>query len=103
MLFLHTKMGTDFPVRPTLIDTANPSYRDKHHLVHSCLIEFDDDGQPWREVGLDELGVVVVAGPSKTDYGFWLDSKMQYADFVGTAVTQEYFEQTWAASGVIAP
>lgn len=109
MPFLRTLLATDFHEpstwmqRLTTIDTANPSYRGKYHRVRSWLIEFDEKGMPWREIGLDENDVVVMAGPSRNDYGFWLDTNMRYPDFTGEAVTHEHFEKVWAASGVVAP
>lgn len=109
MLYLRTALATDFPgpsnsrQRPTAIDSANPSYRGQYHRIRCWLIEFDDDGNPWREIGLDAHASVVVAGPSTSDYGFWLDTNMRYADFVGEPVTQDHFERMWTASGVIAP
>lgn len=109
MLYLRTELATDFSEpsnwwqRLTAVDTANPSYRGQYHRIRCWLIEFGDDGNPSREIGLDAQGAVVVAGPSKRDYGFWLDTNMRFADFVGESVTQEYFERMWTASGVIAP
>jgi hypothetical protein len=85
------------------IDTANPSYRGKYPLIRTWLIEFDDAGNPWREVGLGIGGAIVVAGPSTKDYGFWLDTSMTLADFTGDPITQEEFESIWAASGVTCP
>jgi hypothetical protein len=108
-MFLRTQLATDFRKpsnwwqRMTATDTANPNYRDKYHLVRSWLVEFDESGRPWREIGLDEHGAVVIAGPSKKDYGFWLDTGMHYPDFTGEPVAEEYFEQMWAASGVSSP
>ena len=108
MRFLRTRTGTNLTKpswweRFVSIDTANPNYRGKHHLIHSWLIEFGQDDNPWREIGLDENDSIIVAGPSKKDYGFWLDTNMRYSDFVGEPVTEEYFEQMWAASGVVSP
>lgn len=106
MQFLRTQLGTDFREpsnwwnRLTSFGTANRSYRDKYHLIRCWLIEFDETGMPCREIGLDETGTVVVAGPSKIDYGFWLDMNMRYPDFPGDAVTSDYFEELWTASGV---
>ena len=109
MPFLRTLLATDFREpstwwqRLTVIDTANPSYRGKYHRVRSWLIDFDEDGIPRREIGLDEKDGVVMAGPSKDDYGFWLDTNMRYSDFTGEAVPEEYFENLWATSCVVAP
>jgi hypothetical protein len=109
MPFLRTHLATDFAAqstwweRLTAVDTANPSYRGKYRLISSWLIEFDEDGTPDREIGLDARGAVVVAGPSASDYGFWLDTNMRYEDFVGEPITEEYFEAMWAGSGVVAP
>ena len=110
MPFIRTELGTDF-TEPSgrfgrllsSIDTANPSYRGKYHFIRSWLIEFDNDGQPRREIGLDANGFIVVAGPSDNDYGFWLDTNMQYADFVGDTITEEQFEAVWATTGVTSP
>lgn len=108
MSFLRTKMGTD-AAKPSWwerffrIYTANPGYRGKHHLIDCWLIEFDEDDCPWREIGLDKNGSIVVAGPSSIDYGFWLDTDMRRSDFTGDVITKECFEKVWAASGVVAP
>ncbi|MDR6841210.1 hypothetical protein [Pseudoxanthomonas sacheonensis] len=45
------------------IDTANHNYKCKLHLIRSWMIEFDETGCPWREIGLDEDGAIVVVGP----------------------------------------
>lgn len=110
MPFLSTQLATDARAPSNWwerllasIETANPSYRGKYHRVSSWLIEFDEEGMPLREIGLDSDGAVVLAGPSKNDYGFWLDTNMRYTDFPGEAVAQDYFEQMWVASGVVAP
>ncbi len=110
MRYLRTQLGTDGRKPRTWrdriassIDTANPNYRGKCHLVRAWLIEFDDDGMPWREIGLDENDSVVLAGPSESDYGFWLDTNLRLADFTGEIVTLEFFEKFWATSGVVAP
>ena len=109
MPFLRTTLATDFAESSRwwerLFDlfTANPNYRGKQHLVRAWLIEFEEDGLPWREIGLDEHGTVVFAGPSKADYGFWHDTNMQYSDFEGEPITEEYFESMWDKSGVVAP
>ncbi len=70
------------------------------HLVREWLIEFGDDGLPWREIGLDESGAPVLAGPDARNYGFWLDTNMTIKDFDGEPVAEEEFERIWKLSGV---
>jgi hypothetical protein len=108
--YIRTQMGTDTSAPDDLasrllssIDSANPTYRRRRHLVRWWVIEFDEAGSPWREIGLAADGSIVFAGPSANDYGFWLDTDMKYADFSGDPVTREYFEALWAASGVVSP
>lgn len=109
MRFIRTRQGTGFDppsqglLRFAAPDTANPGYRGKYHRVHAWWIELDDAGHPAREIGLDEHGAVVMAGPSATDYGFWLDTDMRAGDFIGEPVAEADFERLWAASGVVAP
>ena len=102
-------MATDWPERVSamervtklmlfFIPQANPGYESKMHLIKEWLIEFDDDGHPDREMGLDINGRVVIAGPSDTDYGFWLDTNMKAEDFDGETVPQETFEALWVGT-----
>lgn len=107
MQFLRTQLGTDFRAltkweKLRSFETANPSYRGRCHLVRCWLIEFDNEGLPGREIGLDENDAAVMAGASEIDYGFRLDANMRYPDFTGDPVAAEFFEKMWAASGVVA-
>jgi hypothetical protein len=111
MVFIRTKLATDWG-EPTprswwerLLSSwvSNPTYEGKYHLIDSWLIEFDDDGEPEREIALDAAGDVVFAGPSPSDYGFWLDTNARLSDFTGDPVSPEEFEAKWLASGVVTP
>ena len=73
------------------------------HLVKEWLIEFDDDGKPWREIGMDDSGRPVLAGPSIRNYGFWLDTNMIASDFHGEKLDRNEFEKNWKACGVHVP
>lgn len=106
--YLRTKMGTGFNKRASwierltrlllpLIPRSNPGYKADLHWVSEWLVEFDEDGLPGREMGLDEQGQVVVAGPSNQNYGFWLDTNMTLSDFEGEPVDAELFESLWAS------
>jgi len=106
MHYLRTTTGTDFEeydpfiakvLRVVLffIPEANPGYRNKMHLVKEWLIEFDDNNGPWREIGLNNNGEVVLAGPDETNYGFWLDTEYKLNNFEGEEITQAEFEKAW--------
>jgi len=75
---------------------ANPDYRPRLHLVREWFVEIGDDSLPWREIGLNGAGEPVLAGPDDRNYGFWLDTNMTLADFVGEPVTREQFEDVWS-------
>jgi len=111
--FLRTKLATDWEEPPAdtsivkrmlrkleLKIDANPTYVSKMHLVKEWLIEFDDE-QPWREIGIGRDGEPVLAGPTSVDYGFWLDTNMEYANFEGTNLEQSEFESYWKKAATV--
>ena len=75
---------------------ANPDYSPRLHLVREWFVEIGDDSLPWREIGLNGAGEPVLAGPDDRNYGFWLDTNMTLADFVGEPITREQFEDVWS-------
>ena len=79
----------------SFIPRANPDYESKLYLVHEWLIEFDENGLPNREIGLNPNGMPVIAGPNKENYGFWLDTNMTIADFCDTPLSRDEFETAW--------
>ena len=105
MRFIRTSLATDWSPKESrvnrvvggllekFIPEANPDYA--LHLVREWLIEFDDDGLPGREIGLDASGEPVLAGPDGRNYGFWLDTNLRFRDFTGDVVTAEVFESAW--------
>lgn len=78
------------------IPRANPGYERKLHLLHEWWIEFDGDGNPGREIGLDTKGNPVLAGPDERNYGFWLDTNMTLENFERDEVAPESFEALWS-------
>ncbi|WP_143269388.1 hypothetical protein [Mangrovitalea sediminis] len=107
--YLRTSLATEFKEGRTLVERvigsmcffvpkANPGYEDRLHLVSEWVVEFDKNGLPGREIGLDQHGGVVLAGPNQEDYGFWLDTNMTYQDFTGESVSAETFEALWVKS-----
>lgn len=114
MPFLRTRKATGWPtdlgksavgkILTIFIPQANPDYTAKMHLVYEWLIEFDDEGNPWREIGIDADGKPVLAGPDARNYGFWLDTNAQIKDFNdGVPVDKEIFEKLWRETGVHEP
>ena len=109
-MYLKTKIATDWDtVEPDgvlvklmrrFVPEANPSYRDKMHLIDMWYIEFDEQGIPYREIGVDAAGRPVVAGPTPTDYGYWLDANVTDVDLDGIEIEPEEFEALWNKAGV---
>lgn len=106
MVYLRTKTGTDFEegepfgvivLRFILffIPEANPGYRNKMHLVREWLIEFDENGMPYREIGLNQTGEPILAGPDERNYGFWLDADLTLKDFEGKEISKDEFMKIW--------
>jgi len=81
------------------IPKANPGYENKMHLVKEWVVEFEDEF-PCREIGLDKFGKPVLAGPSIENYGFWLDTNLEYSHFDGEEISADDFEKLWLESGV---
>ena len=111
MKYLRTKLATDCPEKGPFqvkllecllffIPKANPGYDDKLHLVKEWFIEFNDDGDPWREIGIGVDGNPILAGPDGRNYGFWLDTKMSLKNFTGESLEKSEFERLWKLSGV---
>jgi hypothetical protein len=112
--YRRTTLSTDWPavtrpkrllarVADRILPKSNPGYDAKMHLVREWLIEFDEEGNPWREIGVGADGKPVLAGPDGQNYGFWLDTNMKIADFLGEAITVEEFERLWQESGAREP
>jgi hypothetical protein len=109
-MYLKTKIATDWDApKPDgilirlmrrFVPEANPGYHDKMHLIDEWYIEFDEQGLPNREVGVDANGLPVVAGPSSTDYGYWLDANVTDVDLDGVEIEKQEFEALWVSTGV---
>ena len=105
MRYLRTKLGTSFKkesigtkaLRALLffIPEANPSYRHKIHLVKEWLVEFEEEGMPCREIGLDQFGKPLLVGPVEMNYGLWHDTDMKLGNFDGEEVSKIMFEKMW--------
>lgn len=105
-VIIRTRKATGWPAREPVwirlwrailffVPRANPDYDKKMHLLHEWLIEFDEAGNPGREIGLDAQGEPVLAGPDARNYGFWLDTNMTLKNFERNDVDAELFEALW--------
>jgi hypothetical protein len=79
----------------------NKNYRPHLETLDKWWVEFPDgDEEPWREIGFDERGEPVFAGPSTRNYGYWCDTNMTLSDFEQQdptllEITAENFELAW--------
>ncbi|MEM6647747.1 MAG: hypothetical protein AAF730_15990 [Bacteroidota bacterium] len=105
MQYLRTRLATNraTPKRRLLtkllsLISSNPDYEAYLGDVAEWLVEFDEDGLPSREIGLDRNGQPVLAGPDGRNYGFWLDTNMTLGDFDDReTISQNTFEEKWQA------
>jgi len=104
--YLRTRLATSFPAKRSFgekllravlffIPRAIPDYEPKLHLVREWVVECDESGEPWREVGLDASGEPVVSGPDDRNYGFWCDTNARQEDLKGESISKEEFEEQW--------
>ena len=113
MKYIRTTLATDWKedgdkrlggkIRDLLlsfIPKDNPGYEGKFHLIKEWLIEFDEEELPDREIALDCNGTIIFAGPTRENYGFWLDTNMKYPDFPGQEIASAVFERYWAQAGI---
>ena len=104
--FIKTKLATDWEAPNDkwgqriasfifkFVD-SNPDYTPNFHRISEWIIEFPEDNEPWREIALDEKEIVVLAGPSERNYGFWCDTNCTLEDFDNIQSSPEYFERKW--------
>jgi hypothetical protein len=82
-----------------IIPLANPEYDKLIEFVNVWLIEFDEDGDAIREIGIDENENVILKMPYKENYGYWTDNELKYSDFEqrfkNENITGEWFENMW--------
>lgn len=83
----------------TIIPKANPDFDQKIDEVRYWLVEFDNEGIPEREIGLDQEKQVILKMPYKDNYGYWTDNNLLLNDFrkhfVVSEISKNSFEQNW--------
>ncbi len=83
----------------TIIPKANPDFENQIQNINIWLIEFDENGIPEREIGLDKDEKTVMIMPWKDNYGYWIDNNFKLQDFKNgfkySEIDKEYFESRW--------
>jgi hypothetical protein len=84
----------------TIIPKANPDFDDKIEDVDKWLVECETEtGIPFREIGLDNKGRVLLKMPYKNNYGYWTDNNLLLNDFKeklhATELDKQFFEWKW--------
>lgn len=64
-----------------VIPKANPDFEKSIDNVIWWMIEFDNNGLPIREIGLDIDKNVIFRIPFKENIGYWLDNDLKLEDF----------------------
>ncbi|NQY21967.1 MAG: hypothetical protein HRT40_11800 [Campylobacteraceae bacterium] len=106
MKYISTKEATNWPKKEgishklvrlvySLVPNANPRYKHHYHLINEWYIEFDDNGNAKREIGIDSKGKVILASPFKQNPGFWIESKMNIEDVKNEEISSEKFTILW--------
>jgi hypothetical protein len=89
----HFGKGTGILGKVLKAIDPNPDYALEG--VWEWLIEFDETGSPWREIGLNDQGNPVLSGPDARNLGFWHDTDMRWEDFEGEEIPEHAFEEVW--------
>jgi hypothetical protein len=76
---------------------GNPDNEPLYPRVSRWLLEIDEDGHPFREIGMDEGGTPLFAAPNERNFGFFTDSDAKFAREDLQLVEREVFEKIWKA------
>ena len=79
-----------------VIPAANPNFEGSYEKVRRWWIEIDELGTPQRELGFNEGGEVIVAGPIGRNNGFFTDSNATFSLEDGQGIEQTRFEAEWS-------
>ena len=105
MRYFSTTLATDLPPadwRAKLIyallwfiPRSNPDLEVHFCRVRRWYVEVDESGLPVREVGIDERGTPITAGPWEHNFGFWTDSGEPLPEDRVEEIRKEEFDTMW--------
>lgn len=79
-----------------VIPAANPDFEKFYPKTRKWWVEIDDEGRPLREIGFNAENKPIVLGPFGRNYGFLVDSPINWKDSEGDSVEAEKcFETAW--------
>jgi hypothetical protein len=77
------------------IPRSNPDFEVHFSRVRRWYVEVDDSGLPSRELGIDERGTPITAGPWERNFGFWTDSGEPLPAERTEEIAKDVFEAMW--------
>jgi hypothetical protein len=77
------------------IPRSNPDFEVHFSSIRRWYLEVDDLGLPVRELGLDEIGNPITAGPWERNFGFWTDSGEPLPKDRLEEIERTEFETVW--------
>ena len=81
------------------IPNPNRENEKKFHLLNEWYLEFNEDDEPVREIGIDKTGCPILTSDiDDGTYGFWLDTDMHYNDFFdkeSNVISEADFNEMW--------
>ncbi|MCK6610375.1 MAG: hypothetical protein L6Q78_04975 [Bacteroidia bacterium] len=64
-----------------IFPAANPDFDPKINSVNTWLLEFNEEGIPVKEIGLNNNGKPIIKMPYKDNVGYWTDIGMHFNKF----------------------
>jgi hypothetical protein len=77
------------------IPRSNPDFEIHFSRVRRWYLEVDDSGLPSRELGVDERGTPITAGPWERNSGFWTDFGEPLPVERTEEIAKDVFEAMW--------
>jgi hypothetical protein len=74
---------------------ANPDFEHLYDSVDRWWIELNENDVPQKEIGFDNEGNIIVAGPIGKNYGFWTDSTEPVIDSELSLIDKSEFLKAW--------
>ena len=78
---------------------ADPDFFDKLGYVAMWYLEYDEKcDEPFREIGIDSGGKIIVKMPDERNYGYWLDTNCDlhfFKKFNIQMITEQEFNNLW--------